>query len=89
MKLNDLTWPMLEAFEDGMIKYRSFGYTHQYRGAIMVARDAGIVEDLPEWAQGDKLDKGDINLEQRDELLTMAAELFTHVNAAKAPTDPN
>lgn len=90
MKLKEVTWLSLESFEGAVQQYVGHGVTRFNRGVVIAARDAGFATALPDWAQeGGALDKGELGLDKRDEVLTMAAEIIEHVNTAKAPPDPN
>jgi hypothetical protein len=90
MKLKEVTWGALEEFEATTMGYTGSGVTRFNRGVVIAARDAGIAEDLPDWAQDNgPLDRAELDLGKRDEVLTMATEIIEHVQAAKAPADPN
>ncbi len=94
MKLNEVTYNSLEKYEELIVAYAGglLNSVSRYRRAVIqAARDAEIAEDLPEWCVGEKsaLDTGRNLLRHREQVIDMSSQIIQHVNAAKAPTDPN
>lgn len=81
MKLVEITQRMLERYEDGLVttELEGLSVTHFNRLLIDLARDAGIVDGLPD-DLGDCLPR---------EITMWTKEINQHVQEAKAPVDPN
>ena len=81
MKLHDVTQRMLEKYEDGLVATPTEGMSvsHFNRLLIELARDAGIVDGLPD-------DLGDC---KPGDVIKWTSDIVKHVAAAKAPPDPN